>query len=56
MLGKKRNILRNRVDSAEYDLDQLLLGTIMFSVLVFLFPTVAAYYILFSGVTAILDC
>ncbi|KAI8846079.1 N-acetylglucosaminyl transferase component-domain-containing protein [Chytridium lagenaria] len=46
--GKKRNVLRNRVDSAEFDLDQLLLGTILFTVLVFLFPTVAVYYVLFS--------
>ena len=46
--GKKRNVLRNRVDSAEYNLDQLLLGTLMFSVLVFLFPTVALFYLLFS--------
>ncbi|KAJ3288553.1 phosphatidylinositol N-acetylglucosaminyltransferase subunit gpi1 [Borealophlyctis nickersoniae] len=46
--GKKRNVLRNRTDSAEYDLDQLLLGTILFTLLVFLFPTVAVYYILCS--------
>ncbi|KAJ3102720.1 phosphatidylinositol N-acetylglucosaminyltransferase subunit gpi1 [Phlyctochytrium planicorne] len=37
--GKKMNVLRRRVDSAEYDVDQLLLGTILFTVLVFLFPT-----------------
>ncbi|KAI8929435.1 N-acetylglucosaminyl transferase component-domain-containing protein [Entophlyctis helioformis] len=46
--GKKRNALRNRVDSAEYDLDQLLLGTCFFTLLVFLLPTVAVYYLLFS--------
>ena len=45
--GKKRNALRNRIDSAEYDLDQLLLGTCFFTLLVFLFPTVAVYYVLF---------
>ncbi|KAL5032489.1 hypothetical protein BDV3_001048 [Batrachochytrium dendrobatidis] len=46
--GKKRNALRNRVDSAEYDLDQLMLGTCFFTLLVFLLPTVAVYYMLFS--------
>nr|KAJ3422436.1 hypothetical protein HK105_008081 [Polyrhizophydium stewartii] len=45
--GKKRNALRKRVDSAEYDLDQLLLGTCFFTLLVFLFPTVGVYYLLF---------
>ncbi|KAJ1340846.1 hypothetical protein BSLG_004548 [Batrachochytrium salamandrivorans] len=39
--GKKRNALRNRVDSADYDLDQLMLGTCFFTLLVFLMPTVA---------------
>ncbi|KAJ3025219.1 UNVERIFIED_CONTAM: phosphatidylinositol N-acetylglucosaminyltransferase subunit gpi1 [Siphonaria sp. JEL0065] len=46
--GKKLNVLRNRVDNAEFDLDQLLVGTILFTLLVFLFPTVAVYYLLFS--------
>ncbi|KAJ3330199.1 hypothetical protein HDU76_006216 [Blyttiomyces sp. JEL0837] len=46
--GKKFNVLRNRVDSVDFDLDQLLSGTILFTVLVFLFPTVAVYYVLFS--------
>ena len=48
--GKKRNVLRNRLDSCDYDVDQLLLGTILFTVLVFLFPTVAVYYLLFTFV------
>lgn len=46
--GKKWNVLRNRLDSAEYDLDQLLLGTILFASLVCLLPTVAVYYGLFA--------
>ncbi|ORY29927.1 Gpi1-domain-containing protein [Rhizoclosmatium globosum] len=46
--GKKMNVLRNRVDNAEFDLDQLLVGTILFTLLVFLFPTVAVYYLLFT--------
>ncbi|TPX35678.1 hypothetical protein SmJEL517_g01907 [Synchytrium microbalum] len=45
--GQRQNPLRKRVDAAEYDLDQLLLGTILFTVLIFLFPTVAVYYMLF---------
>src|SRR5271169_5971863 len=46
--GKKRNILRDRIDSCDYDLDQLLLGTIMFTLLAFLFPTVMVFYIAFA--------
>ena len=42
--GRKHNVLRGRVDSCEYDHEQLLLGTLLFTVLVFLLPTVAAYY------------
>lgn len=45
--GKKWNVLRERLDSADYDLDQLLLGTILFTLLMFIFPTVAVYYFLF---------
>lgn len=48
--GKKRNHLRgNRIDQATYELDQLLLGTIFFTLLVFLWLTVAVYY-LYLGV------
>ncbi|OUM58132.1 hypothetical protein PIROE2DRAFT_48197, partial [Piromyces sp. E2] len=46
--GKRRNTLRNRLDSFEYNLDQLLLGTIIFTILFFLYPTIGVYYILFS--------
>lgn len=47
--GKKRNVLRNRIDSCDYDLDQLLLGTILFTLLFFLLPTVAVFYAAFAG-------
>jgi phosphatidylinositol glycan class Q protein len=47
--GKKRNVLRSRIDSCDYDLDQLLLGTILFTVLFFLLPTVAVFYATFAG-------
>jgi phosphatidylinositol N-acetylglucosaminyltransferase subunit Q len=46
--GKKQNVLRNRIDSCDYDLDQLLVGTILFTLLVFLLPTVAVFYINFA--------
>jgi len=46
--GKKHNVLRNRIDSCDYDLDQLLLGTILFTLLVFLLPTVLVFYATFA--------
>ncbi|KAG6872222.1 hypothetical protein C0995_011938 [Termitomyces sp. Mi166 len=46
--GKRYNVLRNRTDSWEYDIDQLLFGTIFFTLLAFLFPTVLVYYSLFA--------
>lgn len=43
--GKKRNPLHGgRLDEAQYDVDQLFLGTILFTLLVFLFPTIFLYY------------
>ncbi|KAJ2394259.1 pig-Q [Coemansia sp. RSA 2559] len=47
--GRKRNVLRNRIDSCDYDLDQLLIGTILFTLLTYLFPTVLVYYLTFAG-------
>lgn len=46
--GKKRNVLRNRIDSCDYELDQLLLGTILFTLLSFLLPTVIVFYLTFA--------
>ncbi|KAG8763661.1 phosphatidylinositol N-acetylglucosaminyltransferase subunit gpi1, partial [Ceratobasidium sp. 423] len=46
--GKRRNILRNRTDTWKYDMDQLMLGTILFTLVTFLFPTVTVYYMLFT--------
>lgn len=46
--GRKWNVLRQRMDSVEYEADQLLLGTVLFSIVVFILPTVSVYYILFS--------
>lgn len=46
-MGKKWNVLRNRVDSCQYDITQLLVGTIIFTILLFLLPTVAMYMLVF---------
>jgi len=45
--GKKRNVLKNRIDSCNYTIDQLLLGTLLFCVLVFLLPTMGTYFLFF---------
>ena len=47
--GKKHNVLRNRIDSCDYDLDQLLLGTILFTLLFFLLPTIMVFYLTFTS-------
>ena len=46
--GKKHNVLRNRIDACNYNLDQLLVGTILFTLLSFLLPTVAVFYLNFA--------
>jgi len=46
--GKRYNVLRDRIDNWDYDTDQLLFGTMLFTLVAFLFPTVLAYYILFA--------
>jgi len=46
--GRKHNPLKKRIDTCEFDLEQLLLGTVLFAVLIFLFPTVAFYYVCFT--------
>ncbi|CUM67658.1 uncharacterized protein PRCAT00005359001 [Priceomyces carsonii] len=53
--GKKYNVLRNRIDNMNnylsqgdiFEIDQLLLGTLMFMILIFLLPTVFAFYLMF---------
>lgn len=46
--GKKWNVLRQRVDSAVYDADQLFVGTLLFTVLLFILPTTGLYYVVFT--------
>lgn len=53
--GKKWNVLRRRVDSAVYNVDQLFLGTLLFTVLLFLLPTTALFYVVFAVVSLTVD-
>ena len=46
--GQKTNVLRERVDTCEYSNDQLVLGTLLLTLLFFLFPTILNYYLFFS--------
>uniref|UniRef100_A0AAY5KR96 Phosphatidylinositol glycan anchor biosynthesis, class Q n=1 Tax=Esox lucius TaxID=8010 RepID=A0AAY5KR96_ESOLU len=46
--GRKWNVLRQRVDSCSYDMDQLFIGTLLFTILLFLLPTTALYYLVFT--------
>ncbi|CAG0889697.1 unnamed protein product [Darwinula stevensoni] len=54
--GKKWNPLRERVDSCSYDVDQLFVGTLGFTVLLFLLPTALVYYIVFASLRMIILC
>ena len=45
--GKKWNQLKSRVDSYPYQTDQLLIGCLSFTILLFLLPTVLIYYWVF---------
>lgn len=51
--GKKKNILRHRTDTMEYDFMQLLLGTILFAFALFLFTTVLVYHVFFAALRII---
>ncbi|CCG25883.1 Gpi1 protein of GPI synthesis [Candida orthopsilosis Co 90-125] len=53
--GKKYNVLRNRIDNLNnyetgdiFEVDQLLLGTLLFMIMIFLLPTTFAFYLTFS--------
>lgn len=48
--GQRYNPLRQRVDAYDFDLDQMLLATFLFTVAVFLFPTLMVYYVYFAFV------
>ncbi|XP_034935223.1 phosphatidylinositol N-acetylglucosaminyltransferase subunit Q [Chelonus insularis] len=53
-LGKKKNPLRERVDSCSYQADQLFVGTLLFTILLFLMPTTWVYYIVFTTLRLII--
>ncbi|ORC90273.1 DNA-directed RNA polymerase II subunit 3 [Trypanosoma theileri] len=46
--GKKYNPLRRRTDAYDFEVDQMLMGTLLFTVTVFLFPTLATYHVYFA--------
>ncbi|XP_066139789.1 phosphatidylinositol N-acetylglucosaminyltransferase subunit Q isoform X2 [Euwallacea fornicatus] len=46
-IGRKYNPLRNRVDSCNYSSTQLFIGTLGFTILLFLLPTTLMYYTVF---------
>ncbi|RHY89515.1 hypothetical protein DYB26_014603, partial [Aphanomyces astaci] len=52
-LGKKKNLLRNRVDSCEYDVTQMLVGTLLFTIVFFVVATNSVYYLYFCLVRCI---
>ncbi|XP_054278317.1 phosphatidylinositol N-acetylglucosaminyltransferase subunit Q isoform X2 [Macrosteles quadrilineatus] len=53
-LGRKRNPVPGRVDSCPYTTEQLLIGTISFTVLLFLLPTTLVYYVVFTAIRLVL--
>lgn len=46
--GKRFNVLHRRTDSWHYEVDQLILGTLLFTLFTFSFPTLLTYGILFT--------
>ena len=46
--GKKKNILRKRVDTGQFDSDQFLMGILLFAIVLFFFPSFAVYFYLFA--------
>lgn len=49
-IGRKRNPLPGSVHSSPYTTEQLLFGTVSFTVILFLLPTTLIYYVVFTGV------
>jgi hypothetical protein len=55
--GKKINVLRHhRVDSCDYDRVRLLLGTIVFVIMLFVYPSFAVYFLLFAVLQLAVVC
>ena len=51
--GRKWNVLRQRVDSCDYHTSQLLVGTIVFTILLFLLPTTLIFALLFLSLRTV---
>ncbi len=49
--GKKWNPLWGRVDSFAFNVNQLIIGTLLFTILLFLLPTTILFYGVFTGVS-----
>ncbi|KAG5680616.1 hypothetical protein PVAND_010110 [Polypedilum vanderplanki] len=49
VIGRRLNILKNRVESQKYSNRQLFLATLFFTTLLFLLPTVLVYYFVFAA-------
>nr|CCA17279.1 phosphatidylinositol Nacetylglucosaminyltransferase subunit Q putative [Albugo laibachii Nc14] len=47
-LGLKLNVLRKRIDSCDYDIPELLLGTLLFTIVVFLMTTYIVFFAFFA--------
>ncbi|KAK5778446.1 hypothetical protein RI543_004111 [Arxiozyma heterogenica] len=52
--GKKKNKLRNRIDFNHFELDQLLMGMLLFIIMVYLTPTILAFYVSYTGLRILL--
>jgi hypothetical protein len=50
--GKKYNILKYRTDGHEFDIEQLILGTVFLSISIFIMPTVFVFYVSFMTIWA----
>jgi phosphatidylinositol glycan class Q protein len=46
--GKRFNVLHQRIDSWHYEVDQLILGTLLFTLFTFSLPTLLTYALLFT--------
>jgi hypothetical protein len=47
-IGKRFNVLHQRTDSWHYEVDQLILGTLLFTLFTFSLPTLLTYGIVFA--------
>lgn len=56
VLGRRKNVLRGRVESHDYMSRQLFLATMFFAALLFLLPTVLVYYIVFATLRFAIYC